>query len=456
MHATKTTSSALDILLIDDDPLMKDVFASCLAEDGHRLASAASGEEGLAMVATETFDLAFLDLDLGGESGLDLIPPLREQCPWMKIVLVTGHGSIESAVEAMKRGAADYVTKPFSPLEVRVIAERHAAVLRLERRVDTLEDAARHAGPSPHLESTNPPMKKALATARKVASTEATVLLTGESGTGKGVLARAIHEWSDRSGGPFSVINCPSLTAELLRSELFGHVRGAFTGAVANNMGKISAADGGTLFLDEVGDLPASIQPQLLRFIQDREFERLGEARTRTADVRIITATNRDLETGVAEGTFREDLWYRLRVIEIEIPPLRRRREDIMPLAQMFVEFFARKYGRPVLGFTDEVNEFIRTHEWRGNTRELRNAIERAAILSDSESMGLELFEGAAGVPRTDLAGLGLDGGLVSLEDMEARYIRHVLERTDSIEMAAEVLGVAPSTLWRRRRKYAI
>ncbi len=456
MTVTQSAADTLDILVIDDDELIPDVYRPCFEADGHKMTAVQTAAEGLREATSGVYDLAFVDLQIGEDSGLDLIPQLREQCPWMKIILVTGHGSIASAVEAMKRGASDYITKPFEPLHVRVLAERQASIRRLERRVSTLEESAHRATPSPYLESENAEMKRALETARRVADTDATVLLTGESGTGKGVFARAIHDWSARGKEEFSVINCPSLTAELLRSELFGHVRGAFTGAVSSNPGKIAVTDGGTLFLDEIGDMPASIQPQLLRFIQDREYERLGEARTRTADVRIVAATNRELEAEVASGSFREDLWYRLRVIEIEIPPLRKRPEDIPALAQMFLDFFAAKYSRPVAGFAADTKTFLREYDWPGNARELRNAVERATIMSESDEVGLHLFPQAGGSLSAGANPLPAGGELVSLEEMEARYIRHVIEKTDSIEEAAEVLDVAPSTLWRRRRKYGI
>ena len=455
MTTVRSSPDALDILVVDDDANIPDLYRPSFDQDGHRMTAVTNLADAMREATGGVYDLAFVDLEIGDESGLDLIPELKEQCPWMKIVLVTGHGSIESAVEAMKRGASDYITKPFSPIHIRVLAERQAAIRRLERRVAGLESDAGGRGPAPYLESADPQTKLALETAERVADTDATVLLTGESGTGKGVFARAIHDWSGRSERPFSVINCPSLTAELLRSELFGHVKGAFTGAVSNNLGKIAVTDGGTLFLDEIGDLPGSIQPQLLRFIQDREYERLGESRTRAADVRIVAATNRDLAEDVESGSFREDLWYRLRVIEIEIPPLRKRRGDVLPLATMFLQHFATRYGRAVVGFSDEAADFIRSHDWPGNTRELRNAVERAVILCDSEEVPAGLFP-QAGARLTPAARLPIDVGLVSLAEMEKRYIQHVLDRTDAIEEAAEVLGVAPSTLWRRRRKYDI
>lgn len=457
MGDSSESARALDILVVDDDEMMAEVYRPIFDTDGHQMTAVASAPEALDIAADNIFDLAFVDLRIGEDSGLDLILQLRERCPWMKIILVTGHGSIESAVEAMKRGASDYITKPFNPLQVRVIAERHMSIRRLENRVSSLEAEAGGRTPPAYLESSDPTMARAIADARRVASTDATVMLTGESGTGKGILARAIHRWSDRRDSSFSVINCPSLTPELLRSELFGHVKGAFTGAVSSTRGKIAATNGGTLFLDEISDLPEQIQPQLLRFIQDREYERLGETRTRTADVRIVVATNRDLETAVRAGEFREDLWYRLQVVEIDIPPLRDRGEDVIVLADNFLSFFAGRYSRAIVGFTPEARELIATYPWPGNARELRNVIERAVIMSEE---GTGMID-ARSLPRARRRGGGpspLPEGdeLLTLGQMEARYIRHVLDRTDSIREAAEVLDISEPTLWRRRRKYEI
>jgi two-component system, NtrC family, response regulator AlgB len=278
------------------------------------------------------------------------------------------------------------------------------------------------------------------------------VLVRGESGTGKGVLVRAIHGWSARAQKPFGTVSCPSLSAELLESELFGHVKGAFTTAVRDNPGRIATCEGGTLFLDEIGDLPITIQPKLLRFLQEREYERVGEQVTRHADIRVITATNIDLDKAVREGRFREDLLYRLNVIQIEIPPLRRRPEDIVPMADRMLAFFTRTHTRKVLGFTPEAADMLRRHAWPGNVRELRNVVERCAILATTEWIGPELLPGtlAAAVPDP------VPGAMISLDKLEELHIRRVLAGTKSLEEAATVLGIDAATLWRRRKKYGV
>jgi NtrC-family two-component system response regulator AlgB len=286
-----------------------------------------------------------------------------------------------------------------------------------------------------------------------VAPTEATVLLRGESGVGKGVLARAIHARSRRAGRSFVTVHCPSLSAELLESDLFGHVKGAFTGAVQDKAGKVDAADGGTLFLDEVGDLPAALQPKLLRLVQDREYERVGEPVVRAADVRIVAATNRDLEAEVAAGRFREDLFYRLNVIDVTIPPLRLRRADILPLARGLLAFFARQTGKPVTGFTPEAEELIRTYAWPGNVRELRNAIERGVILGAEPLVGAQHLPGQ--LTRTSGARAEV-GGPFTLDELEAEHIRRVVASSPSLDEAAKVLGIDPSTLYRKRKRGGI
>jgi NtrC-family two-component system response regulator AlgB len=296
-------------------------------------------------------------------------------------------------------------------------------------------------------------MRQAVELAFQVAASEATVLLRGESGTGKGVLARAIHERSARAGGPFVIVHCPSLSGELLESELFGHVRGAFTGAVLDTEGKVAAAEGGTLFLDEIGDLPPAVQPKLLRLLQDRCYERIGETRTRIANVRILAATNRDLAAEVAAGRFREDLFYRLNVIDIELPPLRQRPHDILPLAKHLLRFFARQTGKGVHVFSPEAEAALLRHKWPGNVRELRNAIERGVILAAGDTLDRLHLPGQVGNPPPAQVQVG---GAVTLDALEAEHIRRVLASSSSLEEAAATLGIDPSTLYRKRKRYSL
>jgi NtrC-family two-component system response regulator AlgB len=385
---------------------------------------------------------------------LDVLPALLRLAPGLPVVIVTAYATIETAVEAMRRGAFDYLPKPFTPDQVRVVLDRVLRVRRLESHIAELEGQVRSVVPEADLETTDPAMQSALDVAFKAASTDATMLLRGESGTGKGVLARAIHARSLRADAPFITVNCPSLSAELLESELFGHVRGAFTGAVQDTVGKVAAAEGGTLFLDEIGDLPLSLQPKLLRLLQEKRYERVGETRTRSCDLRILAATNRDLQAAVASGTFREDLLYRLNVIEVVVPPLRVRRNDLLPLANHLLQFFARQAGKQIAGLTEEAQAAMLRYPWPGDARELRNAIERGVILANCAEIGVTELPAQIGVtlPATKME----VGGAVTLEQLEAEHIRRVLASTPTLEEAATTLGIDPSTLYRKRKKHGL
>jgi len=444
----------MKILVIDDESGVRRNFQIFLQGQGHTVVAVGRQEEALAEVQRETFDVALLDMNLGRTSGLDLIGPFRATAPWMRILLITGCASVESAVKAMRMGAYDYVVKPLSFEELRLALEKVDEVRLLEQRVTDLQSQIEHVLPELDFESTAPSMQRVYATARQVARSNATVLLRGESGTGKTCLARALHTWSGRMAAPFGVVSCPSLSGELLESELFGYRKGSFTGAVRDYPGRISACDGGTLFLDAIGDLPLTVQPKLLRFLQERVFERLGEVEPLRADVRVITATNRDLAAAVTEGRFREDLLFRLNVIEIVMPPLRDRTEDIVPIARRMLSFFARENHRVIHGFSSEAEKLMVAYEWPGNLRELRNAVERAVVLCTDDEIGLEYLPilQPAQVCDDDLC----PGDNVTLQRLEELHIRRVLARTPSIEAAAEILGMDTVTLWRRRKQYGL
>ena len=444
-------SEGLRILLVDDEPNIRKTMLICLEGEGHRVASASNRRDAAVAASRQYFDMAFVDIRLGNDSGLDLIPELLAQNPGMKIVVITAYASIDTAVEAIKRGAQDYLPKPFTPVQVGLMTRKVQSMRALEQQLASAQEALGRAGPELDLSTRSPVMQRALSLARQVAASHATVLISGETGTGKGVLARSIHRWSPRSEKPFAVVSCPSLAVELLESELFGHVRGAFTGAVRDNPGRVAWCEGGTLFLDEIGDLPLPVQPKLLRFIQEREYERVGDPATRCADVRVIAATNRDLLAAVKAGTFREDLYYRLNVFQIELPPLRERTEDIEPLSRHLMSFFARQNHRRVLSLAPDAMAALKSQDWPGNVRELRNTLERAAILCPGELVGAESF------PFSQNATSAVKiGDPVSIETIEEQHIKKVLGTTNSLESAASVLGIDQATLWRRRKKYGI
>jgi NtrC-family two-component system response regulator AlgB len=424
----------LNILIVDDEPNIRKTLSIHLEGEGHKVIAVNNPRDALIEASLRSFDLALVDLRLGTRTGLDLIPELLAGSPWIKIVVITAYASVDTAVEAMKRGAADYLPKPFTPSQVNLVAKRIAEVRALEQKVTSLQEALGQVNPEVDLTSANPVMQQTLTLARQFAESDATILIRGESGTGKGVLARAIHTWSPRAAKPFSVVSCPSLSAELSESELFGHVKGAFTGAVRDNPGRIALCEGGTILLDEIGDLPLALQPKLLRFVQDRQYERVGDPRTRQADVRIIAATNRNLEAAVKEGRFREDLFYRLNVIQLEIPPLRERPEDIHLLSEHLLAFFSRQNHRQILGFTDEASEVLGHYSWPGNVRELRNVVEQATILCRAERIGLEHLPSTLS-PKPSALRIG---DPVSMDKIEEEHIRRVLAVARSLEEASQ------------------
>jgi two-component system, NtrC family, response regulator AlgB len=437
------------VLIVDDEVSLRRTLRLTLESLGHTVQDVSTVAQGVSALERSTFDLALLDLKLARESGLDGLPRLLHAQPSLGVVIMTAYGALDTAVEAMRRGAFDYLPKPFTPAVLRLLFERWQTVRQLKVEVETLRGTSNDS----ELSSEAPTMQAVLQVVQKVAPSDAVLLLRGESGTGKGVLARYIHQRSRRVHHPFVTVHGPSLSKDLLESELFGHARGAFTGAVATTDGKVQAADGGTLFLDEIGDLPLELQPKLLRFLQDKTYERVGETQTRSADVRFIAATNRNLEASVKAGTFREDLLYRLNVIEVTLPPLRQRMQDLPRLVQQLLKTIVVQLGKPALQLSEAAWVALSQHVWPGNLRELRNALERGALLANGdviEVVDLPQFQKQPSPGSIEL------GGSHSLEEIEAEHLRRILQRTEHLDDAATVLGIDASTLYRKRKKLGL
>jgi len=424
-------------------------FQSC----GHQVQTAGDARAALELLAaSDGVDLVLTDFRMAEINGLELLKEIKRRFPEASVVLMTAYATVENAVAAMKGGASDYLSKPFSLQEVEHVVNRALELknLRAENRVlraAVLEEL-------PLIESRSLRMRALVDTARQAAASEATILLLGESGTGKNVLAREIHGWSPRAGHPFVVVNCTTLSEQLLESELFGHVRGSFTGAIKDKPGRLEAADGGTVFLDEIADLPVPLQAKLLRFLQERRFERVGGTATIEVDARIIAATNRDLEQEVAAGRFRDDLYYRLNVIALAVPALRERPEDLLPLAQRLLSAAAMRNRRTALNFSPEAAQALCRYRWPGNVRELRNAIERAVVLSRGETINQEDLPDS--IFRSQPAPLSAPETSASLEEVERDHIRRVLGSAVTLEEAADTLGISVATLWRKRKRYGI
>ena len=442
------------VLIVDGEPDPRRALRTALQTMEHAVDEAASGPGALKLVERRAYDVTLVDLRLGRDSVLGLLEALRVRCPRLAVVVIAAPDRLETVVEAMRRGAVDYLPKPFTPDQIRATLERAIQMRRMCDRVADLEDQVRAEVPVAELDHPDPLEQKVLSQARLVAPSDAVVLIRGEGGTGKGVLARSLHDWSKRANGPFVTVSCPSLSPDLLESDLFGHARGASTDAV-REAGKVARAEGGTLFLDEIGDLPPTLQPKLLRLLQERQYERVGELVSRTADVRVVASTNRDLETAVAAGSFRQDLLYRLNVIELILPPLRHR-SDIGALADHLLAFFARQTGRRLTSFTPEARAALDHYHWPGNIRELRNAVERAAILAPGPEVGLADLPERIMHTRVGAAGTIEVGRRVSLERIEVEHIRQVLASTSSLEEAAQVLMIDPSTLYRKRKRIGL
>lgn len=453
----------MDFLVIDDDKTFRDATCLLIDGEGHYAEGACSGTSGLTELKDGKFDSVLLDLNLGAENGLDILEQILKRQPHLPVIIFTAQGSVKNAVEAMRRGAVDFLEKPFSREQFHLVLARVQRFHQLNQNISRLEREVKDSNaqsPEILLESSTPRMKEVMDTLMRAAKTPASILILGESGTGKSVVARAVHQQSHLANKPFVTVSCPSLSRELLESELFGHVKGAFTGALQDHWGKVKAAAGGTLFLDEIGDLPMEIQPKLLRLLQEREYERVGENVTRQAEVRIIAATSHDLKNGVSEGAFREDLYFRLNVITVEMPPLRERPDDVIAFAEHYLRHFAALCGRRLEGFTAPALAGIRAYLWPGNLRELRNVIERAVIMVKGNKINLEDLpaelrgQTVAGANGSDTS-LQV-GSLVSMDQLEEAHLRKVLERTSNLAEAALVLGIDQATLYRKRKKIGL
>jgi two-component system NtrC family response regulator len=448
-------SAPFRILVVDDEPAQRELVAGFLRKQGFEVALAADGTEAHTRFRAEPFDLVLTDQRMPGLSGLELIAALRRVNPEAAVVVMTAYGTIETAVAAIKAGAADYLTKPLNLDEllhrIRTVRERQRLVA--ENRELRLALSERHRVEGIIGESGR--MQEVLSLVHRVAASDATVLIQGESGTGKELIAQAIHHASARASGPLVKVNCAALPETLLESELFGHEKGAFTGAVAARQGRFELAHGGTLFLDEIGDLPLHLQVKLLRVLQEREFERVGSSRPVSVDVRLIAATHRDLAALAKAGRFRDDLYYRVNVVTIVVPPLRERREDIPPLIDHFVRKFAGTNRKRISGLTRDAGDLLLRYDYPGNVRELENLIERAVVLTRDEVIGAADLPLTLQEPAADTAPAA--GLTAAVEAVERRMIHEALTRANGVQTrAAEALGISERALRYKLKKYGL
>jgi NtrC-family two-component system response regulator AlgB len=438
MPVNSKISSPLRILIVDDEANIRLMLSMCLELEGHQVAAVGTIDDALEEAARQAFDLIFLDLRLGLQNGLDFIPQLLSENPWTRIIVITAYASVETAVEAMKRGASDYLPKPFEAAQVIHVTQKVAERRQLERKVEALQAAMGAMDAEADLSAADPVMVASLELARRVAQSQANLIISGEIGSGKGKLAHGIHVWSDRSTQPFAAITCRTESVDALEAELFGVV------------GKVEFCDGGTLVLEEVNELPMRLQPRVLRLLKDREFERQDETTRRKINLRIIATTSADLQLLVEKGLFRADLLLALNVVQIEIPPLRHRPLDIPILAERYLAFFSQRNHRAILGFTPEASHVLTQHRWPGNAREMRNLIERAVLLCRKEYVGVEhlppnLLNHSSNVQI---------GDLVPLSVVEELHVRRVVNSARSLRQAAVILGIDAGTVVRRMKRY--
>ncbi len=441
------------ILLIDDDENLCRVMAHQLGQMNYDVDTAQTGEEGLEKFKNETYDVILSDINLPGISGMEILREVRQRDKNVIFILITAYGSVENAVAASKIGADDYLTKPFGKEAMRFVIEKAVRFRQLHQENLLLKAELSKKFGFEAMVGRSPKMESLIKMAARIAASDSTVLILGESGTGKELLARGIHANSSRREGPFVTVNCPSIPDQLLESELFGHVKGAFTGALKDRRGKFEMASGGTIFLDEIGDLKFDLQSKLLRVLQEREIERVGESKPIPVDARIIAATNKNLEQMMKNGQFREDLYYRLRVLPLEIPPLRERREDIVPLVHHFIEKYAKGQKYKIL---PETLRLLEAYDWPGNVRELENVMERAIVLSVDGVLIPELLPDEIR-ERGEATVENPDSSEKTLPEVEAEAIREALRKTGGNQSrAAKLLGIPRHVLLYRLKKYGL
>lgn len=438
---------AARVLVVDDEVNILTTMGICFDALGYETRLCSDPREAVDAVRTGHFDLAFVDLKMAPLDGLEVLARIRELSPDTTVVIITAHGSIETAIEAVRKGAYDYLQKPFDYNQLQVFATKVLEHHRLEEEVRMLRRELRAARGAADIITRSSVMREQLDLAARVADSSISVLLEGESGTGKEVFAHYIHARSSRAAGPFVKVNCAALPEQLLESELFGHVRGAFTGAIGDRQGRFELAHNGTMLLDEIAEMSPPLQAKLLRVLQSGEFERVGESTTRTVDVRVIAATNRNLDEALREGTFRDDLFYRLNAVRIKLPPLRERPEDIPLLVQHFLTHYAG--GEPPR-IEQDTQQALRTYRWNGNVRELQHVIERAVLLARDGTIGLDAL------PVELRTSLERPAHAMSLEEVEKLHIIRVLQHARDLEDAARTLGIDPATLYRKRKKFGL
>ncbi|HEV2799844.1 MAG TPA: sigma-54 dependent transcriptional regulator [Pyrinomonadaceae bacterium] len=456
----------ISVLVVDDDPLLRRLVTEQLSRSGFEMAAAESGEDAIEALQASDYDVVLLDMRMNGMTGLDALREIRRLDDPPEVIMLTADTSLGTGIEAMRLGAYDYLTKPATLDEMEAVIRKADEKRRLVRQNAGLRVAATRGTPGAEeaahtLVHASEAMRGLVSIAESAARLDSTVIITGESGTGKDVLARFIHSRSARGDSPLITINCGALPEALFESEFFGHERGAFTGATSMKRGLIEAADGSTLFLDEIGDLPAPMQVKLLHFLEQGRFRRVGSTRDRASDVRIIAATNRRLAEDVQQGRFRVDLFYRLNVISLHVPPLRERREDIPVLIEHFLALYRERFQRPALTLSMDARRLLESFNWPGNVRELRNTIERAAALSDTDEIAAAQFSQLTGKDATVAATSATrtqdetDAPTRTLDELERQHILHVLEETGgNRERAAIVLGISARTLYRKLREY--